>query len=38
MEKLKEEKVAYKVESDESRRRAMPMMMGSQASLVLKSV
>ena len=38
MEKLKEESLVYKAESDESMRRAMSKMMGSQAKLVLKSV
>ena len=36
MEKLKEENLAYKAKSDESMRRAMSMMMGGQASLVLR--
>merc|ERR1719161_2324195 len=38
MEKLKEENLAYKAKSDESMRRAMSMMMGGQANMVLKSV
>ena len=36
MEKLKEENLAYKAKSDESMRRAMSMMMGGQASLVIR--
>ena len=36
MEQLKEENLRYKAKSDESMRRAMPMMMGGQASLVVR--
>ena len=36
MEQLKEKDLRYKAKSDESRRRAMSMMVGGQASLVVR--
>ena len=36
MEQLKEENLRYKAKSDESRRRALSMVVGGQASLVVR--